>query len=89
MASINETEKLVPRRPRGSFVDRYPDYPTWLDGNVWELDVETEIDDSLENFRCTMHYQAHAMGLQLVTKTRYREEDGVKRRKLLIQAHEA
>jgi hypothetical protein len=80
-------ENPLPERHRyGSFLDRYPDCPQWVDGNVWELDIATEIHESLNSFVSSMHYQAKAIaGMKLRTRQEWRD-DGT-RRVLLIQAY--
>ena len=70
------------------FVIRYPDFPSWLNGSTWELDLETEILEPLENFRASLHYQCQAMRLNLTTKTVTRtQEDGTVRKVLLVRAY--
>lgn len=76
--------KLASRHTYGSFVERYPDYPQWLDGNVWELDIATEILEPLESFRSSMHYQARVFGMKLASRQEWRDNNT--RRVLLIQA---
>src|SRR4029079_18063471 len=67
-------ENPLPERHRyGSFLDRYPDCPQWVDGNVWELDIATEIHESLNSFVSSMHYQAKAIaGMKLRTRQEWR-----------------
>lgn len=86
MAEKLDEPDLKRRLPYGSFADRYPDYPSWLDGDVWRLDVETEIEphETLENFRASLYYQARVLRLGLSTKQQTREG----RRVLLVQAYE-
>lgn len=79
-----DSRELVRRHTYGSFGQRYPDYVTWLDGNVWEIDIATEIHEPLEVFRSSMHYQAKALGCRLVSRQEWR--DNQTRRVLLIQA---
>jgi len=85
MAERIEAPDIWTRAPYGSFIERYPQFPEWLDGNAWKIDIEAEIVGDLNTFRSTMHYQADAMNLKLRTKTF--TEDG--RKYLLIQAYEA
>jgi hypothetical protein len=87
MANLREgTWHFGPRHRYGSFIERYPDYPQWLDGRTWELHVadEIEIHESVNNFRSSLHYQAKALGLRVATKLTTR--DGF--RYLLVQAYE-
>jgi hypothetical protein len=85
-----EDTNLPARRSYGSFVARYPDFPSWFDGAVWELDVEEEIAEPLNQFRASLHYQANVLGLKIATRTRsVKQEDGTARRKFLVQALEA
>jgi hypothetical protein len=73
----------TPKFRYGSFVERYPDYTSWLDGSVWELDLVEDIREPLHNFRASLYYQARELGLSLHTKT-ITNVDG--RRALVIQA---
>jgi hypothetical protein len=85
MATILEnSEELPPRIHRGLFVERYPDALTWLDENVWEIDIATEIHEPLANFRASLYYQAKALGMKLATKVVTRDEG---RKVLLIRAY--
>lgn len=88
MANIRAGRILNKRLRYGSFIERYPDYPSWLDGQTWELDIETEIEihEPLNNFRSSLHYQARAFHLELATKATTDPETG--RRVLLVQAFE-
>lgn len=87
MATRLEGDQVPLPSRRTSFADRYPDYPSWLDGSTWELDIETDIAADLNAFRSALHYQARVFGLKLATKTVYRLEDGVKRRYLLVRTY--
>jgi Ser/Thr protein kinase RdoA (MazF antagonist) len=78
-------DQLEPRHGRGLFGERYPDYLSWLDGQTWELDVETEIHEPVGNFRASLHYQAREMGMKVATRTVWREEDGQRRRKFQMR----
>jgi hypothetical protein len=70
MAIKRETGEILQRRHRyGSFAERYPDYPQWLDGGTWELSFDEDIKAPLAGFRSALHYQARCLGLNLVTKT--------------------
>lgn len=81
-------DQLPTETNQASFAERYPDFPSWLDGNTWELDVETDIGADVDKFRSTLHYQARVFNLRLVTKTVYREDEpGVKRRYLLVRTY--
>lgn len=83
MPRVSETQ-LTAENVRRLFIERYPEFPTWLDGQTWELDVETEIHEGNANrFQSALHYQARVLGLSLSSKTVYR--DG--KRKLLIRAY--
>lgn len=84
MPETFEDRSLSTRHRYGSFIERYPDYPSWLDGRLWSMDIETEIENQepLRNFRSSLHYQARVFGLRLVTATETR--DG--RRYFLVQA---
>lgn len=88
---LSHPEPVLPRhKKRGEpFVERYPDYPSWLNGSTWELDIATEIHEPLENFRASLHYQTQVFRLNLTTKTVTRTmEDGTTRKVLLIRAYE-
>lgn len=87
----DDNEELAPRERYGSFIERFPDYPSWLDGGTWELDLAEDLGDpdakQLNAFRSTLHYQARELGLKLATKTLTRlEPDGLHRR-LLVRAY--
>ena len=87
MAQIAEGTISFGRRHRyGSFIERYPDYLSWLDQQTWELDIASEIENQepLGNFRSSLHFQAKALGLRLATKVVTR--DG--HRYLLVRAFE-
>jgi hypothetical protein len=43
-------------RDKGAFADRYPDLPLWLDGDIWELDIENDLLESLASFRANLWY---------------------------------
>lgn len=81
-----ETEDHVPVRRRAtSFVERYPDYMSWLNGNTWALDIETEIQEPLARFRASLYYQATCFGQRTATKVVKRENG---RKVLLVRAYE-
>lgn len=84
MAHVTE-DSVTARRRATSFVERYPDYPSWLDGQTWELDIETEIHEPLNAFRASLYYQARQFGSRLATKTVTRAEG---RKVLLVRAYE-
>lgn len=71
-----------------TFAERYPDYPSWLDGNTWELDLAEDIHEPLVNFRANLRYQALVLGLTLVTKTiKYHNEAGEPVKVLRLRAY--
>lgn len=81
MARILEdgSELSDPKRPRAdSFGDRYPHYADWLDGSTWELNVAEDIgDETLNQFRASLYYQATVFKMRLRTRVvrRYNEND--------------
>ncbi len=84
---LENTEDLHTTKTRyGSFADRYPDYPSWLDGATWQLDLATDIKEPLHRFRASLYYQATVMGLKLATKVRTLAGG---RQVLLVRAYEA
>jgi hypothetical protein len=88
---------LIPDRPLyGGYSERYPAYPSWLNGNTWELDYETDLGippdthprtarDMVNRFRSGLAYQARTLGLHLVTKSTPKK---VTPRKLHVRAYE-
>lgn len=80
------SDQIISTRKRGDlFANRYPDFPQWLDGQTWALDVETEIHEPLNAFRASLYYQARAFGLRLATK-QVTDADGHKI--LLVRSYE-
>lgn len=75
-----------PRSERDLFVHRYPDFTSWLDGQTWEFDIETEIHEPVSNFRASLYYQATCFKQKTATKV-ITKEDG--RKYLLVRAYEA
>lgn len=55
---------------RQRFVERFPDYPTWFDGNVWAIPAREILDTGMgiAGFRSSLHYQAKVLGVTIVTK---------------------
>ena len=80
---MRENQTLAPRYRQELFGHRYPDFMSWLDDNVWELDIETEIHEPLQNFRSSLRHQAQVFHLNLATRVVI-GEDG--RKKLLVQS---
>jgi hypothetical protein len=70
------------------FVEIYPDYFDWLDGDTWELDYETDIHTDRNRFVAALRYQARENEQELTVKTVYRvSEDGTRRKVLLVRAY--
>jgi hypothetical protein len=88
MAKELETgEELTERHSLGRFIDRYPNFPSWLNGNTWELDYTTDIGIDIRAFRAGLRYQARALRLNLTTKTVVRHyPDGTGAKVLLVRA---
>jgi hypothetical protein len=76
MAIVNPDPVPLARRFRyGSFLERYPDYLSWLDGQQWILTVGEDIKEDPNTFRAALHYQCRALGGVLRTGLR-RQPDG-------------
>lgn len=79
------SETILGKRKKGLFVERYPQFMSWLDGQTWALEIETEIHESLPAFRANLYYQARELGSRLATK-QVTTPEGVK--VLLVRAYE-
>lgn len=69
-----------------SFFTRYPDAMSWLNGSIWVLDLEEDINEPLPSFIASLRYQARVFGDRLVTHVRWQGTGDEKRRILKIQA---
>lgn len=79
------TDLIQGKRRALRFGERYPDFAEWLDGQTWELDLDTEIHEPLNTFRASLYYQATCFGQRIATKVVKRENG---RKVLLVRAYE-
>jgi hypothetical protein len=84
---LDSGQQLQPRLRYGRFIERYPDFPQWLNGSTWELDYDIDIQMPIRGFRSCLRYQAQELGLNLSTKTVIQVgDDGRTHKVLLVRA---
>jgi hypothetical protein len=75
MAIVNPDPVPLARRFRyGSFLERYPDYLSWLDGNIHEI-PRPFVGKDLDRFRSLLRMRCQYRLLNLSVRT-VRRDDG-------------